>query len=179
MNYTAKASCAQYLQPSSPLYGSFMRSSMVLHQLMAKLQYLSGCIWFNPWTFCTVLSLATTYFIEILFRANLMVPHPTGQLLIHPSSIFNPSIFLFAPLHSLSTPHTHRNPCTYGNDCLESNHLPWSDPEPCTLPWIIVGNRRIVFMLKTYVSNWSKLSGIHPTLHSWTIHATLNTSIPV
>lgn len=104
MNYTAKASCAQDLQPSSPLYGSFMRSSMVLHQLMAKLQYLSGCIWFNPWTFCTVLSLATTYFIEILFRANLMVPHPTGQLLIHPSSIFNPSIFLFAPLHSLSTP---------------------------------------------------------------------------
>ena len=53
-----------------------------------------------------MLSLATMYFIEILFRANLIVPHPTGQLLIHPSSIFNPSIFSLAPLHSLSTPLT-------------------------------------------------------------------------
>lgn len=117
-----------------------------------------------------MLFLATTHFAEILF--NLMVPHLTSQLLSHLS--------FYLPLCIPSPPsQAHTNPCTYRNDCLESKHLPWSDPELCTVPWIIVGNQQIVFMLKTYVSNWSKLSGIHPTLHSWTVHATLNPCIPL
>lgn len=101
-----------------------------------------------------------------------MVPHPTSQHLSHLS--------LSLPLDIPSPPSlAHTNPCTYRNDCLESKHLPWSDPELCSVPWIIEGNQQIVFMLKTYVSNWTKLSGIHPTLHSCTVPATLHPCIPL
>lgn len=138
-----------------------------MHCLSTKLWSLSGWGWVKLYTFCTILFLATTHFTEILF--SLMVPHLISKLLSHLS--------FYWPLCIPAPPSQgYTNPYTYRHDCLESKHLPWSDPELWTVPWIIVGNQQIVFMLKTYVSNWSKLSGIHPTLHSGTVHATLNPS---
>lgn len=89
------------------------------------------------------------------------------------------NLFICPSAFPFQNSHLHKSMYIQKWLCLQRNNLPWSDPEHCSVPWIIEGNQKIVFMLKTYVNNWSKLSGSHPILHSWTIHETLNPCIPL
>lgn len=86
----------------------------------------------------------------------------TAQLLPFPMSFLS-------HLHQLTS---HRLSHKQKWLCLESNHLLCPDPKTCWAPWIIGGNEQMIFMLETYVNNWSKFSGIHPVLQNWAASAT-------